>query len=586
MKITKKINKELPVKQKKKNFKRLLKYIVILLFILLILNVVPSFFYRVEKNDNPLPYNYRKGVYHMHSIHSDGKGTVDEITRAASQLGLDFVILTDHGRPNIGSATSTSWSNQVLLIGGSELSLNCGHLAAMGFKVPRYIFPPEPQEAINEIVNYNENGICFVAHPFDDKVPWTDWDINGYTGLEILSSYSEARRAGILKILVFPLKYLINSKYALLNTMNYPKQNIMKWDSLNEIGKYYGIYALDAHAKLPISKSIQLNFPTYKSMFEIMTIYVKTKQSPVTDPKQAASQILTSIKKGNFFNVIEGIAPANGFEAFYTEKISGKKIDMGGYSNSVGGKLEIHLPFNFKTDIILLKYGVPFQKKSDILKKQVEFEIDTPGVYRLEAYIPGNTFKRLPWIMTNPFFLGTEKGQKGDRQEKQEKEKSEYLNENIPISLADFKIEKNTSSDGSMENRVSEQNEELLYFKFKLEKKSPTTKDFWSVLALRKPFNFSGNTGFSFKVRGNQRCRFWMEFRTGGYNNESWLRHSFLVEKTWKTIKIPFQKFHVYHGDKKMWNVANITAIFFSINNAIAYPGAKGEIFLKDLQIY
>ena len=588
--------KEITGKRGKYTFKRILKYVFILLFVLLILNVAPSFFYRAENNTNPLPTQYRKGVYHMHSVFSDGKGTVDEITRAAAELGLDFVILTDHGRPNIQSATSTSWLNQVLLIGGSELSLNCGHLAAMGFAVPDYIFPPEPQEAIDEIVNDNENGVCFVSHPFDDKVPWTDWDISRYTGLEILSSYTQARRAGILKILIFPLKYLVNSKYALLNTMSYPRLNIKKWDSVNESGKYYGIYALDAHAKLPISKKIRLNFPTYKSMFEIMTIYTKLGQSPGTDAQHAAATIIASLKKGNFFNVIEAIASANGFEAFFVETDSGEQIEMGGISRSARGKLSIHLPFDFKTDVLIIKDGTAILEKTGIEEKQVEFAIDTPGVYRIEVYVPGNRFDRLPWIMTNPFFLGVERNtslprlsaakgekeeEKGDRQKKPDQMKKTF-----PIALMDFKIEKNSRSQGTISEEVLEDNEKILRFTFNLEKESPVDKDFWSALAFRKPLNFSGNSGFVFEVRADKRLRAWLEFRTVNNGNETWLRHSFLADTTWRKVVIPVEKFHVYYGTKNAPNLANISALFFAINNAIAYPGAEGEIFLKNFRVY
>src|SRR5438045_101386 len=37
------------------------------------------------------------GGYHVHSVISDGTGTVDEIAAAAARAGLQFIILTDHG---------------------------------------------------------------------------------------------------------------------------------------------------------------------------------------------------------------------------------------------------------------------------------------------------------------------------------------------------------------------------------------------------------------------------------------------------------------------------------------------------------
>jgi hypothetical protein len=563
----------------------------------LVLNTVPAFFYSPETNTNPLPSSYVKGVYHMHSIFSDGKGTIDEITQAAASLNLDFVILTDHGRPNLQSSTCTSWLNNVLLIGGSEFSLNCGHLATMGFNVPDYIFPPEPQEAIDEVIN--DNGVCFISHPFDDKVPWTDWDISCFTGLEVLSSYSEARRAGILKILIFPLKYLINSKYALLNTMGYPTDNIKKWNYLNQSGQYYGIYALDAHAKLPISKKIQLNFPTYKSMFEIMTVYIKLNQkflrggpggavfSKTVPPgrrrqaHQAAAAVISSLGKGNFFNVIEGIASANGFEAFFIEKNSGKRIEMGGSSKEKQGKLVILLPFDFKTETIVFKNGIKSEQKTNKQKKQLEFDINEPGVYRIEVYVPGNTFDELPWIMTNPFFIGVEAPLPSSRA------KDEIVLKRPLLDGQDtFKVEKNSRSGGVINYQSTEEGEKITRFSFKLVKESPEDKNFWSVLALRKGFDFSSGIGFVFEARSDKKRRFWVEFRTGTGESEVWYRHSFLVEQEWKKFHIPFKKFQVIYGEKDSPKLLEVSSIFFSINNANAYPGTEGEIFLKKFGLY
>jgi hypothetical protein len=570
---------------------------LLVLVILLVLNTVPAFFYSPETNTNPLPSFYVKGVYHMHSIFSDGKGTIDEITQAAASLNLDFVILTDHGRPNLQSSTCTAWLNNVLLIGASEFSLNCGHLAAMGFNVPDYIFPPEPQEAIDEVIN--DNGVCFISHPFDDKVPWTDWDISRFTGLEVLSSYSEARRAGILKILIFPLKYLINSKYALLNTMGYPTDNIKKWNSLNQFGQYYGIYALDAHAKLPISKKIQLNFPTYKSMFEIMTVYVKinqkflpggpggavfSKRVPPGRRRQAhqeAAAVISSLGKGNFFNVIEGIASANGFEAFFIEKNSGKHIEMGGSSKEKQGKLVILLPFDFKTEVIVFKNGTKSERRANKQEKQLEIDVNEPGVYRIEVYVPGNTFDELPWIMTNPFFIGVEAPLPSSP------EKDEIvLKKPLTDAQDTFRVEKNTRSKGVIDYQTTEEGEKITHFTFKLVKESPEDQNFWSVMALRKGFDFSSDIGFVFEARSDKKRRFWVEFRTGTGESEIWYRHSFLVEQEWKKFHIPFKKFQVIYGEKESPKLSEVSSIFFSINNANAYPGTEGEIFIENFGIY
>ena len=38
-----------------------------------------------------------RGTVHVHTLRSDGSGTVDDVAAAAGRAGLDFVIISDHG---------------------------------------------------------------------------------------------------------------------------------------------------------------------------------------------------------------------------------------------------------------------------------------------------------------------------------------------------------------------------------------------------------------------------------------------------------------------------------------------------------
>lgn len=576
--------------KKKSPFKRILKYALLLLLALLVLNVAPSFFYKPEVNANPLPDRYIKGTYHMHSVFSDGKGTVDDIAAAANAQGLDFVILTDHGRPNVKAVNATAWKGGLLLMGASELSLNCGHLAAVGFKNPDYIFPPEPMEAIGEI--NDDGGVTFISHPFDKKVTWTDWDIEGFTGLEVFSSYSEARKAGLLKVLIFPLKYLINSKYALLNTMAYPIENSQTWDRLNIDHKgrhhYYGIYALDAHAKLPLTKKVSLGFPTYASMFEIMTVYVNTGSSfsREMDAGEAMGVVVQSLREGNFFNVLEAIAPANGFGAVFKETASGKTVEMGGSAFSSKGTLVLELPFKFKTSVMVFRDGSLFKKIDDNNFNRLEIDINEPGVYRVEVFVPGNTFSKLPWIMANPFFIGEAYAKcTGTGPTNTAPFKTNPLKSPLP-GIQAFTVEKNSRSIGELSFPEKDEAGAVARFDFKLVKENPEDKNFWSVMALRQSLNLYGFKGFILEAKSDKRRRFWMELRTTEGDNETWYRHSFLVDPEWKRFTIPFNKMYPFAGEKKVPDLSKVASIFISINNAIAYAGDEGNVSIKTFGLY
>ena len=50
-----------------------------------------------------------EGVYHLHTQFSDGRKSIDDIVEIAAQEDLDFIILTDHGSPNLESYKSQGW---------------------------------------------------------------------------------------------------------------------------------------------------------------------------------------------------------------------------------------------------------------------------------------------------------------------------------------------------------------------------------------------------------------------------------------------------------------------------------------------
>ncbi len=202
----------------------------------------------------------------------------------------------------------------------------------------------------------------------------------------------------------FPLQYLFNSDYALTSLISYPQKELRIWDRFNRIGKYFGIYALDSHAKLPLNKRISLHFPSYEDTFRILTVYVRVERELEKDPQGAAATIIAALRRGDFFNVIEALAPANGFENYYLEK-DGRHVAMGGEAQAAGGTLIFKLPFDFATDIVVKKDGETFKTIRANTRRELSVPIFAKGVYRTEISLASGRFKKLPWIMTNPFFI-------------------------------------------------------------------------------------------------------------------------------------------------------------------------------------
>jgi hypothetical protein len=555
--------------------KKVLKAILVILAIAIAVTAFNSLSFQKRNNNRPLPSFYKKGVFHVHSNFSDGSGGMDEICRGARSQNLDFVILCDHGRPNLQASAATAWIHDTLLIGGSEFSLNQGHLAAAGYRIPGYIFPPEPQEAIAEV--NRDRGVTFISHPLDRKIPWSDGQVRDFTGIEILSLYQLAKKNLFFSVAVFPLQYLFNPVSALTSLVAYPEKEMRLWDRFNQKGKHYGIYALDSHAKLQVSKRVFFRFPSYEATFRILNVYVKVERELEKDPRSAAATIISALRRGNFYSAIESLAAANGFENYYLEK-DGRQVEMGGDAVAGGGVLVLKLPFNFPTDILIKKDGETFKTIRDNSRQEIAIPISRPGVYRCEVSPHSGRGSGLPWILANPIFIARASTV----------EKPETITPRLILATAGnyFQVEKNPLSQAALQFDDQVPGQPVIRFNYLLRQESPAEVDFWTALARRENLDFSNYRGFVFEARGSRPMRFWLHFRSGEGRLESAFQHSFLVGENWQRIAIPFANFHRLYGDAALPDLKKISSFFFAIDNGNAFSGASGEISLRAIGLY
>jgi hypothetical protein len=556
-----------------KALRRLKKPAVLVVSVLLVVTFSPALRYRNLKNDNPLPTEFSKGVFHLHTTFSDGKGDLEEITAVAADRRLDFVVLADHGTTNLEAVSATRWVNGVLVVGGSELFLEGAHLAVAGISAPGYRYPPEPREAINEVNRHQ--GISFIAHPFFYAYPWTDWGVEGVTGIELINAHTMGSRPRLEKLLLVP-RYFARPVFALLTTLEYPDENVAAWERMNQRGRHSGIFALDAHARLSMGFGRYINLPTYGQMFSLLSVYVKHGGFPGDGAETAASSLVAAMKAGSFFNCIEAIAPANGFDAHF-ESDTGDRVEMGGASASDSGRLLITLPFEFATDVVVVRNGEVFREFTDNTEPSLAVDISQTGVYRVEVSARESVFNHLPWIMSNPFFLATEK--------EREAPQVPAVRRVLASGPGFFRAECDPTSECSLVKKQSFDGEPTAAMRYALPQ-DPTTRDFSATLSNRTPRSFSGFDGLVLRARSSKRARFWLMFRTQTDGAESWYRRSFAADTEWSIISVPFEEFRVNYGEVRPPNLEDVTSMFISIDNQIAYPGASGTVFISDLGLF
>lgn len=325
------------------------------------------------------------GIYHVHSTFSDGTKAPEEIAQVASHQDLDFVILTDHGRPNFDSLASEGWQQGILLLAGSELSVNRGHLVGMGFNTPAQPFSQKAELAAAQIAQ--AQGFTVIAHPYS-KVHWTWGEYAGYSGIEIISTDAILRKNFIRLLPILPLIPL-KPRIPVLKLLQHPSKNLRKWNELCREFPLYGYYSCDAHL-------------WYSPLFSSLRLHVLLDDALPKDFKEARKAVYAALKQGRFYNAVDAAAPPQGFR-FWGQGQDGS-IDMGSTTFQSPLLLQIQAPPALACEVRLLQDGQVIHRTSE---ERISFEVTQTGTYRVEVYLREVTpmTRDCPWILSNPIFL-------------------------------------------------------------------------------------------------------------------------------------------------------------------------------------
>jgi hypothetical protein len=140
------------------------------------------------------------GDNHMHSLYSDGYGTIPQIAASAKATGLSFISVTDHNTMRqYYDLTAIKDSNLVALCGEEvttryKLSACWGHALALFCEklVPYHDDPSleNAQEIVDNIyASTDGKGFPVMAHPYLTGCPWKYTDVTGFKAIEVMSAY-------------------------------------------------------------------------------------------------------------------------------------------------------------------------------------------------------------------------------------------------------------------------------------------------------------------------------------------------------------------------------------------------------------
>jgi len=347
---------------------------------------------------------------HMHTRYSDGSGLHKDVIDEAHNAGLDCIVFTDHNIRVEGiEGYYRKGSHKLLVISGEEIHNQArqpqkNHLLAFGHTHELASYGYDPQLLINKVTA--EKGLTFLAHPVDralemfhdPDISWVDWDVRGYTGLEIWNGFAELK---------FRLKSYLQGVFYAYNPDTYsigPQSKMMEiWDDLTKSGKQVvGVCGADAHAlKMSLGPLKRSVFP-YGFHFRSLLNHVLIPELLSGDYQRDRQAILQAFRNGSCYIGNNIPASAQKFR-FYAQTDHGD-VQIGGKGRiNKSATLQIRLPL--PAECRLIKDGKLFKgwKSGEIFNVIV----NEPGAYRVEACM-NYLGKPRSWILSNPIYLVTD----------------------------------------------------------------------------------------------------------------------------------------------------------------------------------
>lgn len=340
------------------------------------------------------------GAVHLHSNVSDGSLPIPEIAEIAGSKSLDFLMFTDHNTLEPKRAGLEGWYGQVLVLIGYEINDRDDKNHYLAFRLDNEVEGSTAAEYVSRV--RERGGLGIIAHPAEKRnfseayppYPWTDWDVQGFDGIEIWNQLSEwmegITRANMFWRIWHPLR-----------SIRFPEWDILRrWDRLNLDRRVIGIGGIDVHAfSIKILGFIPVEIYPYKVQFKsIRTHILSDKQicgSQGCLPfEEAETALFAALEKGCCFVSNYSLGDARGFR--FRALQAGDLYEMGSRIEGGGSvRFEAHVPA--KAKIRLLQNGRLVQKVSG---DKMGLTTAEPGVYRIEVFKKGRG-----WIYSNPIVL-------------------------------------------------------------------------------------------------------------------------------------------------------------------------------------
>jgi hypothetical protein len=336
------------------------------------------------------------GAVHIHTTESDGTKALREVVAIGQEVGLDFLLFTDHlGLTNREAGLQGIYGNTLVLIGyeHNDLEDNNHYLI---FKSPGVY--PEDMSAQQYVEAARwDSAFGIIAHPIETRsregrhppYPWLDWSTDQFDGLEIWNQMSEWMEK------LTPWNKVAMAFSPRKSMVGPPHEALRIWDRLNRKRRYVGVAGVDAHA-FPIDLgpfTVEI-FP-YKVHFRSLQTHIILDEPMASDFETAERQLYDAFARCRVFNSNARWGDATPF-LFAASDGSRTAVCGDSLPTHEGVQLTVKLPS--RATIRLIGNG---ELMAEFRSDGLDFSVSAPGLYRVEAW-KGNR----GWIFSNHIRIG------------------------------------------------------------------------------------------------------------------------------------------------------------------------------------
>jgi hypothetical protein len=343
---------------------------------------------------------------HMHTTYSDGSGTYAELGQAALNTGVDVLLVTDHNVLVRGvDAYYRDGKKCSLVLACEEIHdqdrvPQKNHLLVFGTDRDLAPLADDPQVLIDAVNRLG--GLSFIAHPVDPAMPafgetdisWEDWNVTGFTGLEIWNGFSELKTVAKGKLDAVVYAYIPEA----LPHGPLPK-TLRIWDNLLSSGRHVvAVGGSDAHALHKSLGPLRRTIFPYEYHFSAINTHVITPTLLTGELLQDRNLIFTALAKGRCFIGLDLAGSTRGFR--FSAQGRNSNVSMG-ETIHLDGSVTLQGKFPSKAEIRLVKDGECIKS---LQGDTFTYTTEQAGVFRVEAY-KHFLGKQRGWIFSNPIYI-------------------------------------------------------------------------------------------------------------------------------------------------------------------------------------